>query len=31
MMVQTWDRMKAHKRDDLLAQAEQYRFDLNNL
>ena len=31
MMVRTWDRMQAHKRDDLLVQAEQYRSDLNNL
>ena len=31
MMVRTWDRMQTQKRDDLLAQAEQYRSALNNL
>jgi len=31
MMVRTWDRMQASKRDDLLAQAEHYRVQLNAL
>jgi hypothetical protein len=30
-MVRTWDRMQDSKRDDLLAQAEQYQTVLNNL
>jgi len=31
MMVRTWDCMQDSRRDDLLAQAEQYQADLNNL
>ena len=31
MMVRAWDRMQDSKRDDLLAQAEQYQTVLNNL
>ena len=31
MMVRTWDRMQPRKRDDLLAQAEQYRAAINEL
>ncbi len=31
MMVRTWDRMQASKRDDLWAQAEQYQAVLNTL
>ena len=31
MMVRTWDRMQTRKREDLLAQAEQYRAVLNTI
>lgn len=31
MMVRTWDRMQPRKRDDLLAQAKQYRAAINTL
>jgi deoxyribodipyrimidine photolyase-related protein len=31
MMVRTWDRMQAGKREDLLGQADQYRAALNDL
>ena len=31
MMVRTWDRMQARRRDELLAQAEQYQAVLNTL